>query len=313
MILGPGDQFVFIANSKNINTPNSSTVKVRQQNDAMTAQTQAQSRRLGLKPYQPPPLAPLLVSPILDPVEAVKVMTPQFSALSEFNHGPSFTVDRIIATHDASTVLEGGKAADITYELTYRSNAGAVRFRTQMDLQIAPLGAEAWLWLSKGFSAPVDIFDRDQPLMAAMFKSIKLDPEKLQKAAAARNHLTQLFTAEWVAQYQANMQASAQQFTIDQAQRNANWQAQHQATLDGYAQHNAQVAADLLQRSRNFDDQIDQVRGFMPIVDTHTGQTANVNSLYADTIVNSLNEAANDPNQFAKVPLKDIVDPLPGR
>jgi hypothetical protein len=313
MITGPANQLVFIGNSKNINTPESSVVKVRQQSEAMAAQTQAQSRRMGLMPYHVAPAEPLLISPICDPVDAVKVMTPQFSALSTFNHGPSIKLDQIISSREASTQLQGAKAADIVFELRYTTNEGTIHFRTQMDLQVVPLGTEAWMWLSKGFSAPVKTFDADQPLMLAMFKSIKLDPDRLQQVAAARNQQIQQFTAEWVRQYQDTMQATADQWQKDQAERNARWQEQHERTLAGYAAHNAQVADALLQRSRNFDDQIEEVRGTVSLYDTQNGHGTTADANDAVDIFDKLYQASMDPNTTVRIPLKDVIDPLPGR
>ncbi len=61
-------------------------------------------------------MPPLLVSPLLEPVEALKAMIPQFSAEAEFNHGPPTTLDRIISSEEIPCPLQDGKGAEILYE-----------------------------------------------------------------------------------------------------------------------------------------------------------------------------------------------------
>jgi hypothetical protein len=98
-----------------------------------------------------------------------------------------------------------------------------------------------------------------------------------------------------------------------QAERNAQWQEQHERTLAGYAAHNAQVADALLQRSRNFDDQIEQVRGTVSLYDTQNGHGTAADANDAVDIFDKLYQASMDPNTTVRIPPKDVIDPLPGR
>jgi hypothetical protein len=184
-------------------------------------------------------------------------------------------------------------------------------FRTQMFLEINPLGQSAWEWYSKGITAPMDSFEKDLPVMSAMFASIKLNATQMQKVADARNFQTQRFTEQWVAQYQQNMQATAKQWQKDQEARNANWQQQHDETQRQYDITNQQTADALLERSRNFDDQIEWARGTSDFVDTANGNRTVGN--YKEVDLDQLYNANMNPDTTVRIPLKDEIDPLPAR
>jgi hypothetical protein len=312
-IVGPDDQKVFFATSVMVNLPTSSVVQVRDRNDAMMQQTRARGRQSGIPQYSVPAAAPLLVAPLADPLEELKALMPQFSALSQYNHGPAMSLDAVLSCVDAPAALEGGRGANITYDTTIAKGGVARHFRNQMNLQVTPSGQEAWQWFSKGITAPVERFDADQPLMTAMFRSIKLDAARMQQVAAARNLQTQQFSVAWVAQYQQNMQATAQQWQRDQEARNAAWQKRHEETQAGYDRRNAETAAALLDRQRNYDDQIERVRGTVELYDTQNGHGTVADANDPEDIINRLYQADMDPNTTVRIPLRDKIDPLPGR
>ena len=78
---------------------------------------------------------------------------------------------------------------------------------------------------------------------------------------------------------------------------------QHQAQMDGYAQHNAQWAADETQKQRNTADFIETIKGTRMVYDTQTGASADANLSDVTGVVDALNQAALDPNRFVQVPL----------
>ena len=86
--------------------------------------------------------------------------------------------------------------------------------------------------------------------------------------------------------------------------------------MDGYAQHNAQWAADETQKQRNTADFIETIQGTRKIYDTQTGAEGYANLSDVTGVVDSLNQAALDPNRFVQVPLRDYLyapTPVPGQ
>jgi hypothetical protein len=243
-------------------------------------------------------------------------MIPQFSNVSEYNHGPTTTLDRIISVKDANSALPGGKAAIIQYAYTQTLNGEQSQFRRSMLLQTAPQGQMGWTWLVTGVSAPDATFDHDAPLMFAMMNSLKANQAQFTQNLNAQTQ-NNIHNSQVLGQAENQVLAIHAQMGQDNMNtQNSIYQQQHQAQMDGYAQHNAQWAADETQKQRNAADFIETIKGTRTVYDTQTGATGYANLSDVNGVVDSLNQAALDPNRFVQVPLRDYLyapTPVPGR
>jgi hypothetical protein len=89
--------------------------------------------------------------------------------------------------------------------------------------------------------------------------------------------------------------------------QNDIYNQQHQAQMDGYNQHNQQWAADETRKQQATANFIETIKGTRTVYDTQTGQSADVNLNNVNGVVDSLNDAALDPNRFVQVPLRDYL------
>jgi hypothetical protein len=317
LILGPAQQNIVLNNSVMVETPDSPMQRVKKQNQQMMAQMAANARAAG-RPA-PPPMPqgpPSLVSPYLEPVDALKALMPQFSKMSEFNHGPSSALDRIISAKDAPCFNPKGKGAIISYAYTQTTNGQPEHFRRAIYLQTYPMNAGMWVWLVTGVAAPDATFDQDRALMFAMQNSLKINQPRWTQALNAQSQQNMQMITQMGQQESQALAANAKQFQDDQDTRNSIYQQQHDAQMDGYAQHNQQWAADETQKQRNAADFIETIKGTRTIYDTQTGAVGSADLNYATGVVDSLNQAALDPNRFVQIPLRDELyapTPVPGR
>lgn len=312
-IVGPADQAVILHNSVNVATPDSMAVKQRQRLLDMQAQNAANFAQRGYQLPTPKPLPPLMVAPFTDPVTAVQNMIPQFSKRSEFNNGPSFALDRIISSQDLPCALPNGKRALISYAFTKTLNGQSTAYRTQIVLVTAPLqGTDAWMWFARySIQAPDATFDHDLPIMMAIVNSEKVDQNRATQVANARNQQMQQMGQQMAAAAAQRQQASFEQFQHDQQTRFDIHEQQMAQTQAGYDAHNQQFRDDQLQRSRNAADFNESIIGTRTIYDTVTGQSGYANLTDVNGVVDSLNQAALDPNRFVQIPLRDQLYPLP--
>ena len=317
-IVGPADQVVMLHNSVNVSPTDSPAVLQRQRLLDMQAQNQANFARNGFHLPPPKPLPPLLVADFTDPVTAVKDMIPQFSKRSEFNNGASFTLDQINSSQDLPCALPNGKRGLINYSITRTLNGQSSHFRAQLVLVMVPFQPPgqskpvAWMWFARySVQAPEATFDHDLPLMMAMVNSEKVDQNRATQVAQARNQQMQQMGQQMLAAQQAQYQAMnnmAKQNAETQYKIHQEQQAQTQA---GYDAHNQQFRNDQLQRSRNSADFDESIIGTRTIYDTVTGQSGYANLTDVNGVVDSLNQAALDPNRFVQIPLRDQLYPIP--
>jgi FKBP-type peptidyl-prolyl cis-trans isomerase len=109
------------------------------------------------------------------------------------------------------------------------------------------------------------------------------------------------------------LKASHDQFQREQTQRFATFQEQYAEQQAGYDKHNHQWEADELRKQRSAADFIEVIKGTRTVYDRTTGESATANLYYVDGVVDSLNQAALDPNRFVQIPLRDELHPLPAR
>jgi len=190
-------------------------------------------------------------------------------------------------------------------------NGNALQFRTQMHLQTSPITQAAWMWLATARSAPDSTFDHDEPLMMAMCKTLKTNPDRVKQVFDAENQQMQQMTQQMAQQSQQQLEANARQFQQDQQTRQNIYQQQHDAQMEGYAQHNQQWQSDELQKQRNAADFIETIKGTRTVYDTQTGTSTAVDLSSVSGVVNQWNQDALDPNRFVQIPLRDEMYPVP--
>jgi hypothetical protein len=313
-IIGPAGQAIFLDNSVNVQTPDSPAVANQQRIAAQWAQMDANSEARGLQPIPHKPLPPLMVAPFTDPATAVQNMMPSFSARSVFNNGPSLTFGRIISSQDTASPLPNSKRAQIIYSYTQTNNGQSTPYRAQIVLVVAPIqnSTTTWMWFTPyAANAPDATFDQDLPVMMAMVNSNKINQAKAIAVGQANNQALYQAGQQMIAANNAQAQAINNMYKQDaETQQNIHDQQQAQVQA-GYDAHNQQFAADQLQRSRSAADFDESILGTRTIYDTVTGQSGYANLTDVSGVVDSLNQAALDPNRFVQIPLRDQLYPLP--
>jgi hypothetical protein len=159
--------------------------------------------------------------------------------------------------------------------------------------------------------APDATFDHDLPVMLAMAGSEKINQDRVIQVMQARNQQMQQFSQQMAAAANAQMQAQYRQFQQDQQTRADIHQQQMAQTQAQYDAHNQQFANYEWQRSRNAADFNESIIGTRTIYDTVTGETGYANLSDVNGVVDSLNQAALDPNRFVQIPLRDQLYPNP--
>jgi DNA polymerase III psi subunit len=235
---------------------------------------------------------------------------PQMSQFNQSRGGPTVRIDKIVDHKDIPSPLPNGKAAVVTYDVTRTNKDGVSKqYRGMQRVQMAQTGNGMWNFTMTGFTAPVDTFDHDRKLMFAIIKSEKVNEqvvmqkmnEQQQQSMAMIKQQGEVENAQLNANHQAFMQQQQQQFDTHEAQM-----AQNDAARDA---RNQQFSDYENQRSRNKDNQVEQILGYREVYDTQTGLSANVDLNDVNGVVNALNQAALDPNRFVQIPLRDLQDP----
>jgi hypothetical protein len=168
------------------------------------------------------------------------------------------------------------------------------------------------MWFARySVQAPAATFERDLPLMMAMVNSEKVDQNRATQVAQARNQQMQQMGQQMLAAQQAQFQALNNMAKQNADTQNRIHQQQQEQTQAGYDAHNQQFKDYELQRSRNAADFNESIIGTRTIYDTVTGQSGYANLTDVNGVVNSLNQAALDPNRFVQIPLREQLYPIP--
>jgi hypothetical protein len=289
LVQGPADQSVAMGLTWSVSTPDSLAVQNHRQ-------MVATARQLG----SPPPQFDMLVAPFTGPLEALKNLAPQLSEISARKGGRPFQIDKPALRQEMRPSLAGGKAAVVSYGLSEKGADGRVRhYRAEAYLETDPGGQGAWMMLGVIMRAPDATFERDLPAMRAMVFSLKENAQVInQKAQQALNAQNQWFQAQQQAHRQQvegfeRQQQAHREVTKAQDRQNKNWEKNQNAT------------------SRSHDDYDEVLRGYRTVEDTRSGVKTSVDLGNVDVIVDKLNEA--DPGRYRQIPLRDEMDPLPGR
>jgi len=309
-IVGPAGQTVILHNGIGVNTSDSPIVRQRQ----ALLNMEAQNARYGFN-IKPPKLVPLIVAPFTDPVSAIQNLMPAISQRTQFYGGPSMTFDHIISSKTLPTKIPDAKSAYVDYVFTKTAPDGtstSCRSEAVLTSMPVPYTPTAWLLYTPiAVQSPVGSFKQDLPVMAAMAKSAKINMDRLIQVMQARNRQTQQMSQQLAAAADAQRKASADAFNQWQ-QTSMDIHNQQMAESDREADDRNQNFNNYeWQRSRNAADFNESIIGTRTVYDTVTGESGYANLTDVNGVVDSLNDAANDPNRFVQVPLRDQLYPVP--
>jgi hypothetical protein len=289
LVQGPADQSVWMGLSWSVSTPDSLAVQNHRQ-------MVASARQLG----SPPPRLDMLVAPFTGPLDAIKNLAPQLSEMAARKGGRPFQIDKPALGQEMRPIVAGSRAAMVTYGLSEKGADGRVRhYRAEAYLETSSLGPGAWMMQGVIIRAPDASFERDLPTMRAMVHSVRENAQVIQqKTQQALNAQDQWFQAQQQAHRQQvegfeRQQQAHREATKANDRRNKDWEKNQNAT------------------SRTHDDYDEVLRGYRTVEDTRSGVKTSVDLGNVDVIVDKLNEA--DPGRYRQIPLRDEMNPLPGR
>jgi hypothetical protein len=271
VIQGPNDEGINMGLTFSVYTPDSPALRLQQQ-------LAANSRRMGNAAPQGPQT---FVAPFTEPVEAVKNLMPQLSAVSQRNGGPALEFDKALVVKPAQSMFPNGRSELMVYSFIKTRNGQSARYRAVAQVSVTALTQGSWMFSLVGGSAPEELFERDEPTILAMTNSLKTNDsvinQKSQQHLAAQN-----------AWFQGEQRAHQQQV----------------ASFDEYMkdqEKNANI------RDRSFADFDENIIGYRSVLDTSTGEKTSVDLGNVDGVVNKLNEG--DPGRYQEIPLRDELFP----
>jgi hypothetical protein len=298
-IQGSGNRHVAIGATWSIVKPDSPMVQMQMQNAA-------RARQMGMQPSAPPPM---LIAPFSGPGDALTTLVPQLSEIYQHNGGPAIRLDKIISEQSIQASQPNGKASVLAYLITVTRDGKSEQVRNIARMECDDGGQGFWSTYMIELTAPADTFNHDQPTMLAMLHSQKENADVCQRIIAQR----QQANAQNIAQQQQQLQTNGQNLMKQQQDRFEAGQEAHRQQMAGYDAHNQQWARDENAKSRSNDNYVEMLRGYRTVINTQTGEKTSVDYYNVGGIVNGLNTAANDPNRYVQIPLRDEKDPVVGR
>jgi hypothetical protein len=306
---GPDDEQVVFGGQVHVCAPDGQLMQMR-------ARTRASQERMAAMIHRPPPPeAPLLpgtiVLPYTDPQRAVADLTAEWSKIGQAK-GLPFTVvfDRILWHQDNPPAVPNGQAAALAYEVTRTYTDGHTLVMRQFAMiQMWKTPSADWVMMTNGFHGPADRWKQDMPLMAAILNSFKLNNDAYTQQMQTQNRaaLDQIKTLG-DAENQV-LKTNHDTWQAGQDSRNRTYNEQHAAQVAGYDAHNQQEMDRQLQKQRSAADFIETIKGTRTVYDTATGASGTANLSTVNGVVDSLNQAALDPNRFVQIPLRDEMYP----
>jgi hypothetical protein len=325
LVKGPEGQTILTGGSLLISTPDGRLMQLATQNYQMAIKThdrqsqmQAQieanwKQRVANNQRQGFPAPPEPVQPKLPPVpqppdpdrdfpklifchycatpeEVVRDLDPILQARTKRISGIEFKTDRIIESTpvDPNPGIAGAKAAVYYTAGTRTEGTTVTHVRAIRRIECCPIldGKDTWMVFTNSMAGPDATFDRDRPLMKDIMDSVKLDPEWFARKQKADGDAILKQGREFGEMlFRRGQEFNRQQtehFNHFEAQMNAQYQARHDANSDF----------------------IEMIRGVRDVYDTKTGTLHSVDLYNSHAIVEGMNAAVNDPNQFVQIPLR---------
>jgi hypothetical protein len=308
---GPNEEQVIFGGQIHVLSPDGQTMQMRARGRASQAQLSAMVHRPP--PPEPPMLPGTIVLPYTDPERAVADLTAEWSKINQARGAP-FTVvfDRILWHKDNPPAVPNGQAAAVAYEVTRTYPDGHTLVVRQLAMiQMWKTPSADWVMMTNGFHGPADRWKQDAPRMAAILNSFKLNNDAYTQKMQMQNQvaLDQIKTIG-DAENQV-LKTNHDTWQAGQDSRNQIYNEQHEAQMSGYAAHNQQEADRQWQQQRSAADFIETIKGTRTVYDTATGTSGTADLNYVNGVVDSLNQAALDPNRFVQIPLRDEMYPTP--
>lgn len=250
-IEGPSGQIITIGNCQSVLLPGSKTAQIH----AWLAQ----------RGTLPPSAADTPQAPFTDPAEAIQLLEPQISLISQRHGGPAIVYNE---TLEQAKPLEAAnpnaKAASVYFVVTRTSGGVATRYRSLARVETFPANEEMWMLATSELAAPEVSFAQDLPVMSAIRNSFRRNETVMQQQ---RNLAVQGMQAGFIASQRAN--------------------ATRQQDFDNLYQSLQNNSRMLDQAGRNWAQ---GYRGVGTIEHTATGQQIDVNLPDQETTLDTLNQ-----------------------
>ena len=262
-------------------------------------------RQMGGRPIARPPM---LVAEFTDPVQALTDLIPQLSKLSQANGGPAVTLDKIISQKEGTTLC-GGKAATICYQTTRTQNGNSTQYEA---LDTDPDGARAqgtWMLVPNNVGGPACALRAGSADDAGNAQLIAREPGSCQPADAGNEPAEMAMIRQQGEASQAALTANHQQFmrirmrTLPRVK--PLMPSRCAATISTISSGKPMNFRSPATTPTSWRQSAEPARCTTPRP-AITG-TADLN--YVGGVVDSLNAAANDPNRFVQIPLRDEMYP----
>jgi hypothetical protein len=132
----------------------------------------------------------VLSGPCCDPVRAMAVLTPQFSAMMVKSGYPAIQFVRVLDAQPTQSPVNGGQAAFIFSDMTL----GGRPTQQFSWVMAAPTGYGQWVYYISAVSAPTELFSSAAPTLLAIWKSYSTNPavfaERIDNAIKSMNQAT---------------------------------------------------------------------------------------------------------------------------
>ncbi|MGD0390416.1 MAG: hypothetical protein ABSC42_15840 [Tepidisphaeraceae bacterium] len=296
-VTGPANQSMGAAGLWWMTIVKPDSPRIRQMQE-QRRQLEESYQRMGRQPPPPVPMNVLfpLVAPFSPPDQALPVLMPQFNLLQARAHVDVVTFQRITSVKPLPPAKPGWTTQLLEYETSKIVDGVPMQFHNKCTWSSSPPGPympDQWTLFPLGsMIAPDATFDKDVIVMQAMTHSIKINWDAYFKVDEER--------------FEARLRANQIAFN----ERMKDQERQNVERMKEFDEHQQQVAEEENQRSRNADDWIEYAGGYRTVIDTQTGQRGRVDLSDVNGIVNSLNDAANDPNRYVQIPLRDERNPV---
>ncbi|HEX3357747.1 MAG TPA: hypothetical protein VHS31_12320 [Tepidisphaeraceae bacterium] len=260
LITGPANQKIRMAFGGTMYTPN----------NPMTRQA---GLNMAVAPYN------------ADPATTLGNIIHANSAVSQRRGGPTSVPDKVIKVVSVPGRMQGGRGAQITYDVTITDQNGPKPMRVLIQFEYTPVVNGTWgYYVSLQLIAPRDTFEKDLPVMLAQAFSLSENADAV--AAKSRREIDA-----------ANAHAKAMQ-------------AANQKIADAHYANTESVERNEQIKMRSLTDFDETIRGERTIEDTQTGEQTSVNLADVHNIVDKLNY--QDPDRYREIPLRDKFYPIPG-
>jgi hypothetical protein len=223
--------------------------------------------------------------------DVLRIYYPLLADLGQRYNQPYTSIDKIIAVVPVgdNSDSSGMKMGLGYYAVTDHYTDHEVQLRVvNLILTQNTTPGESWALITSVMRAPDASFDQDLPVMNAIQSGIKLNQAVVGREFSSIGDM---------------VRASGQSAFDTMEKNHAAWQDQQASEFRSFQER---MRAQQVARQKSALDMIEFAGGLRTVYDTETGQWGQVDLLNSDGIVDALNWAADDPNRYVQVPLRDL-------